>query len=157
MLELSETDTCLRYLHSVWELDGDGDFLVNVCHPVCGVLEGVTDRIMDFALLTHLLRFRLDLRVLRRITSHCHGIYPLVRLAVPFVESWIVRSSSARLPKQELRALCRIPLSRYSSEGPQPGTKTKGSQNLYYCIPFVSSLKRVQRYHFPTSYTRRQN
>ena len=157
MLELSETDTCLCYLHSIWKLDADGDLLVNISHPVSGVLEGMTDRIMNFTLLTHLLRLRLDLRVLCRITSHSHGIYPLVRLAVPFVESWVIRSSSARLPKQELRALCRIPLSRYSSEGPQPGTKTKGSQNLYYCIPFASFLKRVQRYHFPSSYTRRQN
>ena len=66
-------------------------------------------------------------------------------LSVPFVESWEVRSSSARLPKQELRALCsarlcrlacpRIPLSRYSSEGPQPGTETKGSQLLEQRAP----------------------
>ena len=36
-----------------------------------------------------------------------------------------------------------IPLSRYSSGDPQPGTGTKSSQNLYYCIPFVSFLKRA--------------
>ena len=93
---------------------------------------------------------------------------------------------SARAPLawlvQELRALCsarlcrlarpRISLSRYSSEGPLPwsnarlcrfykgGTptkRTKGSQDLLSCIPFVSFLKRAQRYHFPISCTIRQN
>ena len=157
MLELSETYSRLHNLHPVRELDADGDFLADVGHFVGRVLEGILDRIMHLTFLTHLFRFSLDYLVFFRTTSDRDGVNFLMRLAVPFVESWEVRSSSARLPKQEPRALCRIPLSRYSSEGPRPGTKTKGSQNLLNCIPFVSFLKRAQRYHFPISYTRRQN
>ena len=159
MLELSETYARLHDLHPVRELDADGDFLADVCHFVGRVLERMPDRIMHLTLLTNLLSLCLNRLVFIRTTSDRNGINSLIRLAVPFVESWEIRSSSARLPigTQELRALRRIPLSRYSSEGPQPGTETKGSQNLYYCISFVSFLKRAQRYHFPTSYTRRQN
>ena len=53
-----------------------------------------------------------------------------MRLAVPFVESGIVHSmlraeGLARRPKGK-----STPLPGYSSEGPQPGTGTKGSQLL---------------------------
>ena len=146
MLDLSETNASLRNLHTIRELDVDRDLLVDVSHSVSWIPEGVSDGIMDLTLLTYLLRFRLDLGIFIQTTSDRDWVYFLMCLAVPFVESWEIRSSSARLPKQELRALCsnrffstlclqRIPLSRYSSGGPQPGTKTKGSQNLCCCIP----------------------
>ena len=75
-----------------------------------------------------------------------------MRLPVPIIESREVRSTSGRFACKELRVLCRTPLSRCSSEGPRPGTnartssllqsvatkRTKGSQNLLNCIPFVS-------------------
>jgi len=80
------------------------DFLVNVGHQVSGVLEGMSDRIMHLTLFTHLLRLNLDCLVFIRTTSDRDGVNFLMRLAVPFVKSWEVRSSSARLPKQELRA-----------------------------------------------------
>ena len=92
MLELSETNSRLHNLHPVRELDADGDLLADVSHLVCRVFEGILDRIMHLALLTRPLCFRLNLRIFRRIASHCHGIYPLMRLAVPFVESGIVHS-----------------------------------------------------------------
>ncbi len=183
MLELSETNTRLGNLHSVRELDADGDLLVNAGHLVGGILEGMSDRIMHLAFLGYFIRFCLNLCFfISGHSCHCYRVNLLMRLPVPFercstsvttrqnsyqygsvlaapsvVESREVRSSSARLPKQELHALCRTPLSRCSSGGLRPGTKTKGSRNLCYCIPFVSFLKRGQRYHFPISYTRRQN
>ena len=97
MLELSETDSGLHNLHPVRELDTDGDLLADVGHTISGILEGMPDRIMNLTLFAHSIRFRLDLCIFRRITCHCHRIYPLMCLAVPFVESRIVRSSSARL------------------------------------------------------------
>ena len=182
MLEFSETYSRLHNLHSIGELDADGDFLIDVGHTVSGILEGILDRIMHLALLTNLCCFRLDLRLFFSGNScHCYRIDLLMRLPVPFVESWIIRSTSGRFACKELRVLCsarlcrlarpRIPLSRCSSEGIQPGTnartcsllqsvatkRTKGSQNLLNCIPSVSFLKRAQRYHFPISCTRRQN
>ncbi len=43
-----------------------------------------------------------------------------------------------------VRLVCpRIPLSRYSLEGPRLGTKAKGSQNLLNSMPFVSFLRRA--------------
>ena len=111
MLELSETDSRLHNLHSVRELDADGDLLADVSHLVGRVLEGILDWIMHLTLLTHPLCFRLDLRIFRRITGHCHGIYPLMRLAVPFVESGIVHPMlRAELLYQsfELYTICLI-------------------------------------------------
>ena len=54
-------------------------------------------RIMHLALLTNLLRLSLNRLVFFRPTSDCDGVNFLMRLAVPFVESREVRSSSARL------------------------------------------------------------
>ena len=51
MLELSETDTCLGDSHPIRKLDADGDLLVDVGHPVGGILEGMPDRIMHLTLL----------------------------------------------------------------------------------------------------------
>ena len=94
MLELSETNACLHNLHSVRELDTDGDFLIDVGHTVSGILEGILDRIMHLALLTNLCCFRLDLRLFFSGNScHCYRIDLLMRLPVPFVESWKVRSA----------------------------------------------------------------
>ena len=149
MLEFSETYSRLCDSHSIRKLYAYGDFLVDVGHPIRGLLEGMSDRIMHLTLLTNLLCLSLDRLVFRRTTSDRDGVNFLMRLAVPFVESWEVRSSSARLLPTGRKnsvlcavivslvrfALQRIPLSRYSSGGPQPGTKTKGSQNLYCCIP----------------------
>ena len=133
------------------------------------------------ALLAHLFHFRLDLGIFCRIACHCYRIDLLMRFLVPCFESWVVRSTSRRFAYKELRVLCsarlcrlarpRTPLSRCSSEGPQPGTnartcsllqsiatkRTKGSQNLYCYIPSLSFFERAQRYHFHISYTRRQN
>ena len=167
MLELSETNTRLRDLHSFRKLDVDGDLLVNAGHTIGRILEGMPDRIMHLALLAHLFHFRLDLGIFCRIACHCYRIDLLMRFLVPCFESWVVRSTSGRFACKELRVLCRTPLSRCSwtsqaakpitSEGPQPGTKTKGSQNLYCYIPSLSFFERAQRYHFHISYTRRQN
>ena len=107
MLEFGETNSSLHNLHSVRELDADGDLLTDVCYFVGRVFERVSDRIMNLTLLTHLFSFRLNLSLF--VSWHScnrNWIDLLMRLPVPFVESWIVRSSSARLPKQELRALC---------------------------------------------------
>ena len=169
--EFGETNASLRYLHSVRELDADGDLLTDVCYFVSRVFERVSDRIMNLTLLTHLFSFRLNLSLF--VSWHScnrNWIDLLMRLPVPFVESWEVRSSSARLlptgrknsvlcaALELVRLACpRTPLSRCSSRDPQPGTKTKGSQNLLNYIPFVSFLKRAQRYHFPISCTIRQN
>ena len=87
MLELSETNACFRDSHSIWELDADGDLLVDVGHPVSGIFEGVPDRIMYLALLANLLCLRLDLRIFFRTASNRDGVNFLMRLAVPFVES----------------------------------------------------------------------
>ena len=97
MLELSETYSRLRNLHSVWELDADGNFLADVSHLIGRVLEGVPDRIIHLTLFTHLLCLSLNRLVLFRATSDRDGVNFLMRLAVPFVESWKIRSSSARL------------------------------------------------------------
>ena len=114
MLELSETDTCLGDSHSVRELDADGDLLVDVGHPVSGVFERMPDRIVHLTLLGYFIRFCLDLRLfVCGNSSHCYRINFLMRLPIPFVESRIVRSSSARLARP------RTPLSRCSSEGPR--------------------------------------
>ncbi len=93
MLELSETYTRLRDSHSVRELDADGDLLVDVSHPVSGILEGMPDRIMHLTLLCNLFRFSLDLCLFfSRHSGHCYRINLLMRLAVPFVESREVNS-----------------------------------------------------------------
>ena len=93
MLELSETNACLHNLHSVRELDADGDLLVDVSHPISGVFERMPDWIMHLALLTNLCCFRLDLRLFFSGNScHCYRIDLLMRLPVPFVESWKVNS-----------------------------------------------------------------
>ena len=165
VLEFSKTDASLDDSHPIRELDADGDLLVDVGHPVSGILEGMSDRTMHLALLTQLFSFGLDFRLFfSGNSSHCYRIDLLMHLPVPFVESREIRSSSARLPKQELRAfrsartcsLClqRTPLSRCSSEDHRPGTnapallacyqpdaRTKGSRNLLNCIPFVAFLK----------------
>ena len=157
MLEFSETYSRLHNLHSIGELDTDGDFLIDVGHTVSGILKRMPDWIMHLTLLTHLLHFRLNLNILCRIACHCYRINLLMRLLVPCFESWIIRSTSGRFACKELRVLCRTPLSRCSSEGPQPGTKTKGSQNLYCYTPSLSFFERVQKYHISLSCTRRQN
>ena len=147
MLELSETYTRLHNLHPVRELDADGDFLVNVGHFVSGVLEGMSDRIMHPTLFTHLFRLSLDRLVFFWTTSDCDRVNFLMRLAVPFVEG---REIDSVLCTEFLyRDVLRKALSLVQ--------KPKALKNLYYCIPFVSFLKRAQRYHFPISYTRRQN
>ena len=97
MLEFSETDARLHNLHPVRELDADGDLLADVCHFVGRVLERMSDRIMHPALLTNLLRLSLNRLVFFRASSDRDGVNFLMRLAVPFVESREVRSSSARL------------------------------------------------------------
>ena len=98
MLEFSETYSRLHNLHPVRKLDADGDLLVDVGHFVGRVLERMSDRIMHLALLTNLCCFRLDLRLFFSGNScHCYRIDLLMRLPVPFVESWEIRSSSARL------------------------------------------------------------
>ena len=97
MLEFSETYARLHDLHPVRELDADGDFLADVCHFVGRVLERMPDRIMHLTLLTNLLSLCLNRLVFIRTTSDRNGINSLMRLAVPFVESWEIRSSSARL------------------------------------------------------------
>ena len=92
--------------------------------------------IMDLALITYLGHFGLNLRPLfNKHTGYRYRVDLLMRLPVPFVESREVRSTSGRFACKELHALCRTPLSRRSSGDPQPGTKTKASQNLYCCIP----------------------
>ena len=87
MLEFSETYTRLHNLHSVRELDADGDFLADVGHFVGRVLERMSGRIMHLTFLTHLFRFSLDYLVFFRTTSDRDGVNFLMRLAVPFVES----------------------------------------------------------------------
>ena len=86
MLEFSETYSRLHNLHSVRELDADGDYLADVGHFVGRVLEGVSDRIMHLTFLTHLFRFSLNRLVFFRTTSDCDRVNFLMRLAVPFVE-----------------------------------------------------------------------
>ena len=44
MFELSETYSCLHNLHPVRELDADEDLLVDVGHPVSGILKGCLTR-----------------------------------------------------------------------------------------------------------------
>ena len=93
MLELSETYSSLDNLHSIWELDADGDLLVDVGDTVIGILEGMPDWIMHLTLLTHLFCFSLNLRFFNRGYSfYCNRINLLMRLPVPFVESRIVDS-----------------------------------------------------------------
>ena len=93
MLELSETNACLRYLHPIRELDIDGDFLVDASHTICRILEGVSDRIMYLALLAHLFCFHPDLFFLiSRHPCYCHWTNLLMRLSIPCVESRIVDS-----------------------------------------------------------------
>ena len=94
MLELSETYSRLHNLHPIRELDADGDLLADVSHPVSRILKGMPYRIMHLALLTNLCCFRLDLRLFFSGNScHCYRIDLLMRLPVPFVESWKVRSA----------------------------------------------------------------
>ena len=86
MLELSETYSSLDNLHSIWELDADGDLLVDVGDTVIGILEGMPDWIMHLTLLTHLFCFSLNLRFFNRGYSfYCNRINLLMRLPVPFV------------------------------------------------------------------------
>ena len=81
--------------------------LVNVGHFVSGILKGMPYRIMHLTLLTHLFSFNPDLFFLiSRHPCYCHWANLLMSFSVPCAESSIVRSSSARLPKQELRVLC---------------------------------------------------
>ena len=104
--------------------------------------------------------------------ASCGTIWAMLYLchdSTKFMKAWLCARCSIGCRKSGNRPralysarLCRlarprIPLSRYSSEGPRPwsnarlcrfykgGTptkKTKGSQNLLNCIPFVSFLKR---------------
>ena len=146
LLELSKTNACFRDSHSIWELDVDGD-LVDACYAISRILKGLSDRIMHLTLLTHLLCLRPDLGIFFRATSDRDGVNFLMRLAVPFVESRIVRSTSGSFACKELRALCST--RTYSLLQSFATKRTKGSQILLNYIPFVSFLKRGQRYHFP--------
>ena len=92
MLEFSETYSRLCDSHSIRKLYAYGDFLVDVGHPIGGLLEGMSDRIMHLTLLTNLLCLSLDRLVFRRTTSDRDGVNFLMRLAVPLVESWIINS-----------------------------------------------------------------
>ena len=89
--------------------------------------------------------------------ASCGTIWAMLYLchdSTKFMKAWLCARCSIGCRKSGNRPralysarLCRlarprIPLSRYSSEVLRPGTETKGSQNLYYCIPFVSFLKR---------------
>ena len=93
MLEFSETYSRLHNLHPIRELDADGDLLADVSHPVSRILKGMPYRIMHLTLLTNLCCFRLNFRLFFSGHScNCYWIYLLMRLPVPFVESWEVDS-----------------------------------------------------------------
>ena len=112
MLELSEINTRLRDLHSIRELDVDGDLLINAGHTIGRIFKGMPDRIMHLALLAHLFHFRLDLGIFCRIACHCYRIDLLMCLLVPCFESWVVRSTSGRFACKELRVLYSARLCR---------------------------------------------
>ena len=137
MLELSEINTRLRDLHSIRELDVDGD------HAPCSPRS-------PFPLPSgsrHLLQDCLSLLPDR--PSYVSSCTMFRKLGSP-LDLWSL--CLQRTPCLVQRSA--LPL---TSEGPQPGTKTKGFQNLYCYIPSLSFFEQAQRYQIPLSCTRRQN
>ena len=88
MHNFSETDTYHGYSHYIREHDADVEFLIDLGHPICGVFQGMPNRIVHITLLTHLFCFALDLCLFfSGHFGHCNRINHLMRLPVPFVES----------------------------------------------------------------------